>query len=189
MKTGVMCIQIFRFFIIKTLETHYYTEIDTPLGKMMAIGSETQLYQLEFLDTEPENYLPKLAAVGQFNLSPQPCAMLADVRKQVEAYFDHELQRFNVETGPSGTPFQREVWEKVKEIPFGRTKTYAGVAKGLGDEQKVRAVANANGANRVALIVPCHRVVGANQDLTGYRWGLERKEALLDHERRQKRLF
>jgi O-6-methylguanine DNA methyltransferase len=59
----------------------------------------------------------------------------------------------------------------------------------LGDEQKVRAVANANGANRVALIVPCHRVVGANQDLTGYRWGLERKEALLDHERRQKRLF
>jgi methylated-DNA-[protein]-cysteine S-methyltransferase len=102
---------------------------------------------------------------------------------QLKKYFEGTLREFTVNTEQSGTDFQKLVWKKISMIPFGRTASYLDVARSLGNENALRAVGNANGRNRIPVIVPCHRVVGANDSLTGYAGGLWRKQWLLDHER------
>lgn len=109
-------------------------------------------------------------------------AFFTGVRDQLEAYFDGRLTRFEVSLAPEGTPFQRRVWEALVEIPYGTTVTYGELAARLGKPSGSRAVGLANGKNPISLIVPCHRVVGANGKLTGYAGGLEMKRWLLDHE-------
>ncbi|MZD05089.1 methylated-DNA--[protein]-cysteine S-methyltransferase [Streptomyces sp. SID5785] len=105
------------------------------------------------------------------------------VTEQLDAYFRGELTRFDVPLALHGTPFQRSVWDQLRAIPYGETRTYGELAEALGSPGASRAVGLANGKNPIGVIVPCHRVVGANGSLTGYGGGLPRKQRLLDLER------
>lgn len=107
-----------------------------------------------------------------------------DVAKQVREYFDGERRSFDLPLSPEGTPFQRAVWDQLLKIPFGTTISYLTLAQRVGRPRASRAVGQANGANPIALIIPCHRVIGTDGTLTGYGGGLPLKQALLDFERR-----
>ena len=104
------------------------------------------------------------------------------VREQLDTYFAGELETFDVPMALHGTPFQQRVWEQLTRIPFGETISYSELARRLGDTKLVRAVGLANGRNPISIIVPCHRVIGADGSLVGYGGGLERKQWLLEHE-------
>ncbi len=108
----------------------------------------------------------------------------AEVARQLDAYFAGELTELDVPLDLSGTAFQRQVWSALRAIPYGQTRSYAELAEAAGNRRAWRAAGLANGRNPVAIIVPCHRVVGADGTLTGYGGGLERKQWLLEHERR-----
>ena len=110
--------------------------------------------------------------------------VFSDAAAQLDAYFAGELQTFDVALAPAGTPFQQRVWAALREIPYGETRSYRDIAERIGAPKAVRAVGLANGRNPISVIVPCHRVVGANGSLTGYGGGLVNKQLLLDLERR-----
>ncbi|MEA2440367.1 MAG: methylated-DNA-[protein]-cysteine S-methyltransferase [Thermoleophilaceae bacterium] len=110
-------------------------------------------------------------------------AAVASAATQLEQYFAGERTDFDVDLELDGTPFERRVWEEVRAIPYGETATYAEIARRVGRPSACRAVGRANGRNPVAVIVPCHRVVGSDGSLTGYAGGIEMKRALLDLER------
>jgi methylated-DNA-[protein]-cysteine S-methyltransferase len=109
-------------------------------------------------------------------------ALLEPAREQLRAYFAGRLFEFDLPLVPQGTVFQRRVWSELRGIPFGSTVSYAEIARRLGQPTAVRAVGAANGRNPIAIIVPCHRVIGANGTLVGYGGGLDRKQWLLRHE-------
>jgi methylated-DNA-[protein]-cysteine S-methyltransferase len=108
--------------------------------------------------------------------------------RQLEEYFQNERRRFQLELEPEGTEFEYRVWSAVQRIPFGATDTYGEIARRLGEPEAARAVGHANARNPIAIIVPCHRVIGSDGDLTGYAGGLDRKKWLLDMESGQARL-
>ena len=105
-------------------------------------------------------------------------------KQQLQSYFEGNLQSFNLRLDPEGTNFQKKVWALLYKIPYGKTWTYADMANKLGDPKVIRAAASANGKNPVAIVIPCHRVIGTNGSLTGYAGGLENKRFLLDLENR-----
>jgi len=107
---------------------------------------------------------------------------LKEVAEQFQQYFNGNRTVFNLKLNPSGTDFQKKVWNALLEIPFGKTISYLELSKQLGDVKAIRAVASANGKNPLWIVVPCHRVIGTNGDLTGYAGGLHRKKWLLEHE-------
>lgn len=111
--------------------------------------------------------------------------LLAEAKQQLSAYFDNRLTQFDLPLGQPGTGFQQRVWKELVAIPFGKTISYLDLAKRLGDPKVIRAAGLANGKNNIAIIVPCHRVIGSDGSLTGYAGGLWRKEWLLRHEREQ----
>jgi methylated-DNA-[protein]-cysteine S-methyltransferase len=131
----------------------------------------------------------------QRHMSPPPNdaitddAWFKDVAAQLDAYFAGELSTFDLEMNLLGTPFQQRVWSQLCDIPYGETISYGELARRVGNANASRAVGLANGRNPIALIVPCHRVIGANGSLTGYGGGLERKTWLLDHERKRRESF
>jgi methylated-DNA-[protein]-cysteine S-methyltransferase len=108
---------------------------------------------------------------------------LEEVLKQLDEYFKGTRKEFSLDIDWQGTEFQKKVWREVQKIPFGRTASYGGIARSIGNPGSVRAVGNANGKNRVPIIVPCHRVIGSDGKLVGFGGGLWRKEWLLRHER------
>jgi methylated-DNA-[protein]-cysteine S-methyltransferase len=110
------------------------------------------------------------------------CAVLIDAERQLAEYFGGWRKTFDLPLSPAGTPFQMEVWSALREIAYGQTLTYGDLAKRLGKPLAVRAVGLANGKNPLAIVIPCHRVIGANRKLTGYGGGLEWKRRLLDLE-------
>ena len=131
----------------------------------------------------------------QRHMSPPPNdaitddAWFKDVAAQLDAYFAGELSTFDLEMNLLGTPFQQRVWSQLCDIPYGETISYGELARRVGNANASRAVGLANGRNPIALIVPCHRVIGANGSLTGYGGGLERKTWLLEHELRHRDAF
>jgi methylated-DNA-[protein]-cysteine S-methyltransferase len=111
-------------------------------------------------------------------------AMFAEARRQLTAYFAGELSEFDLPLAPEGTDFQKIVWKALLDIPFGGTESYGSLAKRINHDGAARAVGLANGHNPIGIVIPCHRVIGANGSLTGYGGGIERKQWLLQHERR-----
>ncbi len=157
--------------------------IPTPLGPMVAGATEEALCLLEFADRRMlETQLGRLRTRLNCALVPGNNAVIDRLAGELEAYFSGRLQRFSVPLLAQGTPFQRTVWRRLQQIPFGATTNYAAVARDVGRPKAIRAVARANGDNPVAIIVPCHRVVGSDGQLTGYGGGLWRKQRLLEHE-------
>jgi AraC family transcriptional regulator of adaptative response/methylated-DNA-[protein]-cysteine methyltransferase len=159
-------------------------EIATPLRPMLAVASERGVCLLEFLDRRA--IAPALRDVRRrfgIPIVPGPSEHVDRLRAELAAYFGGTLRRFDVPLDLAGTAFQRRVWSRLQEIPFGDTVSYARVALEVGRRDAVRAVGHANGRNPVAIVVPCHRVVGADGSLCGYGGGLWRKRWLLQHER------
>jgi methylated-DNA-[protein]-cysteine S-methyltransferase len=128
---------------------------------------------------------PALSADGQGpEAGSTDSAVLAAAASQLRAYFAGELTSFDLPLGPEGTPFQQKVWAALREIPYGVTASYGELAERIGQRSASRAVGLANGRNPIAIVVPCHRVIGSDGSLTGYGGGLDRKRFLLDLERR-----
>jgi AraC family transcriptional regulator of adaptative response/methylated-DNA-[protein]-cysteine methyltransferase len=165
------------------------TLLETPLGVMVAAGTESGLYLLEFHDrrafaTELRDLRAASgAAIEQVELSGAPSAVRQAAAEMGE-YFAGARREFTVPLVMEGTSFERRVWDALLKIPCGETRTYGGIAAQLGAAGAQRAVGRANGRNRIAIIVPCHRVIDSNGKLHGYGGGLERKRWLLEHEAR-----
>ncbi|NNF57178.1 MAG: methylated-DNA--[protein]-cysteine S-methyltransferase [Rhodothermaceae bacterium] len=163
----------------------HVTRILTPLGPMMAAASETALHLLEFTDRRMlETQLERLGRRTGAVLAPGTNALLEQTQTELAEYFDGDRTAFTIPLSPAATAFQTTAWLALQAIPFGETRSYADQASMLGRPTAVRAVARANGDNPIAIIVPCHRVVGSDGKLTGYGGGLHRKQFLLDLERR-----
>lgn len=160
------------------------THFTTPLGSMMACTSELGLCLLEFSDCPrlPAELLTlqkRLKASIEFNHHPS----LQPTISQMGEYFSGSRQQFDLSLDMLGTDFQQRAWLALRAIPFGTTRSYSEQAVHIGAPTAVRAVARANGMNRLAIIIPCHRLIGADGSLTGYAGGLPRKQWLLDFER------
>jgi AraC family transcriptional regulator of adaptative response/methylated-DNA-[protein]-cysteine methyltransferase len=158
---------------------------DTPLGPMTAVGDEDALYLLEYVDRRGlERQIERLRARSRAGIVPGRTRPIEQVQSELAAYFAGKLTRFDTPLARIGTPFQKAVWEALLAIPPGETRSYADIARTIGRPEAVRAAAQANGANQIAIVVPCHRVVNGDGALGGYGGGLARKRWLLDHERR-----
>ena len=153
----------------------HHTVIESPYGPLTLVadddGALCGLYMVDQRHRPPEE------SFG--TRDDTPFAVAAD---QLQAYFAGELKEFTLQLRLHGTPFQQQVWDQLRRIPYGETRSYGDLADALGNPGASRAVGLANGKNPVGIIVPCHRVVGANGSLTGYGGGLDRKQRLLDFE-------
>jgi methylated-DNA-[protein]-cysteine S-methyltransferase len=151
-----------------------YTTTDSPIGQLLLVGDGQALARLSM---QAGRHPTAIDPSWERNDEP-----FADVRGQLEEYFDGARRGFDVELALAGNPFELRVWHSLCEIPYGETVSYGQLASAIGAPSAARAVGLANARNPVALIVPCHRVIGADGTLTGYGGGLERKRLLLDLE-------
>lgn len=157
----------------------------TPLGAMLAAGGDDGLHLLEFADRRMlETQIARLRRRMSVTFVPGNHETIERAERELEEYFAGKRRAFTLPLADAGTDFQRAVWERLREIPYGETRSYGDVAREVGRPTSVRAVARANGDNRFAIVIPCHRVIGTDGKLTGYGGGLWRKQRLLDHERR-----
>lgn len=164
------------------LISHTYA---TPLGDMQAVFSDDGLCLLEFVGQKRlDRELRQVQAARGGPIREGESPLTARLGRQLAAYFAGERKGFDVPLDPVGTPFQQSVWRALLAIPYGQTWSYAQEAAHIGRPTAVRAVANANGNNKISIVIPCHRVIGSNGQLTGYGGGLPRKEWLLDLETR-----
>lgn len=157
--------------------------MDTPLGAMIAAATSHELVMLEFADRRmlaTQFYRLERMLGCRFECAETP--VLTSTRKQLNEFFAGSRDRFDLPLSIEGTPFQKLVWNELLRIPPGATRSYAEQARAIGRPEAVRAVARANGDNRIAIIVPCHRVIGSDGSLTGYGGGLWRKKKLLERE-------
>ena len=150
------------------MKTGYITYYESPIGLIEIRGGEAAITALEFVERRAPAYTAN--------------AYLEEALRQVDEYFLKTRRVFDLKLSFTGTPFQKSVWERLQAVPYGATASYRDIAAAIGKPAAVRAVGSANGANPVSLVVPCHRVIGADGSLTGYGGGLWRKEWLLKHE-------
>ncbi|MEM6432074.1 MAG: methylated-DNA--[protein]-cysteine S-methyltransferase, partial [Deinococcota bacterium] len=157
------------------------TWLDTPLGAMLAVTDEQALYLLEFVDRRAlETELVRLRK--RYTILPGKTQISQQLLTELDAYFAGTSSTFQTPLHLMGTTFQTSVWQHLQTIPAGQTYSYKHLANALGKPTAVRAVAAANGANQLAILVPCHRVIGSDGNLRGYGGGLARKRWLLEHE-------
>ncbi|CAD5109602.1 methylated-DNA--[protein]-cysteine S-methyltransferase [Zestomonas carbonaria] len=151
----------------------HYRYHDSPLGPLLIAGDEEGLRLLHMDAAQPwelaSDWYPD---AGE----------LDEACRQLDEYFAGQREHFELRLAPAGTTFQRRVWQALQEIPYGRTWSYSELARYIDKPEAVRAVGTANGANPIAIVIPCHRVIGSNGTLTGYAGGLERKQQLLQLE-------
>ncbi|MFE9168831.1 methylated-DNA--[protein]-cysteine S-methyltransferase [Streptomyces kebangsaanensis] len=152
-----------------------YTVIDSPYGPLTLVADDGVLCGLYMTD---QRHRPPQETFGERDDRP-----FGEAVDQLNAYFAGELKDFTLQLRLHGTPFQRNVWDQLRRIPYGETRSYGQLAAALGNSGASRAVGLANGKNPIGIIVPCHRVIGASGSLTGYGGGLPRKQRLLEFER------
>lgn len=152
--------------------------VKTPIGYIKLTASEKGLQQCSILSQE------ETMSCLNCGLSP----LLDDVIQQLNDYFEGDRESFDIDFDLMGSDFQKKVWNELTNIPFGKTISYSELALKLGDLKAIRAVASANGKNPIGVIIPCHRVIGSDGSLTGFAWGLDKKQWLLEHESKYKQL-
>ena len=158
--------------------------VQTPLGDMVAVTSKSQLHLLEFVDRKAlPKELGKLNSFAKGRLGIGRTEPGEQLKQELQAFFDGSLSEFRTPLAYHGSKFSGAVWDVLRTIPAGKTRSYSEIAADIGRPSAVRAVARANGANQIALVIPCHRVIGADGSLTGYGGGLWRKQKLLEVER------
>jgi methylated-DNA-[protein]-cysteine S-methyltransferase len=151
-----------------------YTTFDSPIGELLAVGDGQALHGLYM----HEGRKPLILGAGWRPAT----APFDELRNQLAEYFDGRRRTFEVPLAMAGSPFQKRVWQALQDVPYGQTAGYGELARRIGVPSASRAVGVANGQNPICVIVPCHRVIGADGSLTGYAGGLERKRLLLDLE-------
>ena len=157
--------------------------LTTPLGPMLCVADETHLYMLEF--TNRKSMARGFEALRKSNgraITPGRTAITKQIKAELTAYFGGELKQFKTPLAPTGTPFQKQVWAVLRDIPYGQSCAYSDWAVKIGNQKAVRAVASANARNLLALIIPCHRVIAKDGGLGGYAGGIDKKDWLLTHE-------
>ena len=157
--------------------TYYFKRTETPVGELKLIASERGLAAILWEGDDPTRVRLEPQVEDKDN------DILVEAERQLKSYFDGTLKVFDVPLDFVGTEFQTSVWRALLKIPFGQTRTYTQIAKQIGHPTAARAVGAASGKNPVSIMAPCHRVVGANGNLTGFAGGLETKELLLALER------
>lgn len=164
----------------------WVNRVATPLGSMIVGVHDGGLCLLEFAERRMlDTQLKRLSRhMGRVFL-PGEHPMMDSVRRELDAYFDGSLRRFTIPVQAPGTAFQESVWAVLHDIPYGETRSYAQIAEAIGHPEAVRAVGRANGDNRIALVIPCHRVIGSGGEPVGYGGGIWRKEYLLAMEQAQ----
>jgi len=156
---------------MKSGNVEYKTYINSPVGLLEITGSDEAINRVSFIEE-------KFDSKFQTNSYLQECA------KQLEEYFNGGRKEFELNLEPKGTEFQKKVWNELLKVPYGYTKSYLFISKMIGDTLAIRAAAKANGQNPIAIIIPCHRIIGSDGSLTGYAGGLWRKKWLLEHEQK-----
>ena len=161
--------------------------LDTKLGPMIAIANDTALHLLEFVDRRGlELEVERLRKKTKSAIIPGHTPILHSIQNELKAYFSGQLKEFKTPVCLLGSPFQLRVWNALKKIPYGETHSYSDVAQSIDQPTATRAVAQANGANQLAIMIPCHRVINNNGDLGGYGGGITRKQWLIHHEQQEK---
>ena len=151
-----------------------FTQIyHSPIGIIKIVADEFCIEELVFIED---------AQMNQLTLSTNTPEVINQCIDELIEYFAGKRKHFSVAINQAGTDFQQKVWKELYEVPFSKTLSYGELAKKMGDPNLVRAAASANGKNKIAIIVPCHRIVGADRSLVGYAWGKARKKWLLQHE-------
>lgn len=153
---------------------------DTPMGAMLGVVDDESVRLLEFADNRALQ--GEMARLG--HVSPGRNAVAEALSEELSGYFSGASSTFNMKTLQHGTELEEDVWAVLRQIPFGETRSYGDVARSIGRPEMTREVGRANGANQISIIVPCHRVIGADGSLVGYGGGLWRKKWLLEHERK-----
>jgi methylated-DNA-[protein]-cysteine S-methyltransferase len=153
-----------------------YKEMESPVGKLKLVANANALVAILW-----ERERPNRIKLAMLQSDPQQ-PILLEAERQLEEYFAGTRNEFNLPLEPAGTEFQKKVWRALREIPFGQTRSYLDLAKSIGSGKAVRSIGAANGKNPLSIVVPCHRVVGADGALTGFAGGLEVKAKLLAHE-------
>lgn len=164
------------FCLMEQKTTYFYKEIDSPVGRLKLIASDKGLAAILWEDDNPNRI--RVRTYTENNTHP----MLEEAQRQLKEYFEGQRTSFSLPLDPVGTEFQKDVWNALSTIPYGETRSYGDIARQIGREKAIRAVGAANGRNPISIIVPCHRVIGASGDLTGFAGGLEAKAALLSLE-------
>ncbi len=152
-------------------EPLFFTDLPTPIGRLLLVGTPAALRRIRLPGERPHS-----APLPEWTYDPKP---LRDASRQIEEYFAGRRRSFDLALDPQGTDFQRSVWRALMEIPYGHTISYAELARRIGRPGAFRAVGLANGANPIPIVIPCHRVIGADGSLTGYGGGLAAKKTLL----------
>jgi methylated-DNA-[protein]-cysteine S-methyltransferase len=168
-------------------EKAYVSYLETVIGKITIVSFAGKLCMIEFENnkdalTSIEQRLKKFTSsvqIEESNIEP----VIVETKRQLTEYFSGERRSFDLPLLTIGTPFQKSVWGKLKQIPYGVTKTYKDIAIEVGNEKAVRAVGGANNKNAIPIVIPCHRVIGTNSKLTGFAGGLDVKEKLLEIEK------
>ncbi|MEB3294614.1 MAG: methylated-DNA--[protein]-cysteine S-methyltransferase [Synechococcales bacterium] len=158
------------------MATVYYTDWQTPLSSVRLVSDGVSLLGLYFIG---QRYFPTFS----IHWEPMPdLAVFRLTQQQLSEYFHHQRQQFDLPLAPQGTAFQQQVWRSLCAIPYGQTISYRTMAHYLGQPNAARAVGAANGRNPISIIIPCHRVIATNGNLTGYAGGVDRKQWLIQHE-------
>lgn len=156
------------------MEKIFTAYFNSPIGLIKFMGNEKGILTLDFIDKANES------ADSEQELLP---SCMNECRQQLSEYFEGKRKMFDLQLVINGTAFQQKVWNRLIDIPYGKTLSYKDIAEQSGNIKAVRAVGNANNKNKIAVVIPCHRVIGSNKSLTGYAGGLWRKEWLINHER------
>ncbi len=169
----------------------YQTEYQSPIGALRIVEENGALIRIEYLNkgkavfsnqkTEHDSIEGNLAK-SMKSVYTEKTTLLEEAVRQMQGYFAGKRKSFDVPLKPQGTPFQQKVWQALLEIPYGETRSYSDIAEAIGNPKAVRAVGMANHYNPIMILIPCHRVIGKNHDMTGYACGIEVKRALLQLE-------
>lgn len=164
-------------------ESVFLQILETPLGEMTACTTNKGICLLEFSDNETlSKELDQIKKNFNSEIVMANHPHFSQLKKELKDYFDGNIKVFTIPLTLVGTPFQKSVWKELLKIPYGTTKSYQEQSNNLGNAKAIRAVATANGANKISILVPCHRVIGSNGKLTGYAGGIWRKQKLLELE-------
>jgi len=168
----------------KLMEIIHQKNISTPLGEMIACAVDQGICLLEFTDRKNiEKQLKALSKALDSEIVEKEHPHFVQLENELKEYFDGQRSHFEVPIFTTGTEFQEKVWQLLREIPMGEIRTYKHQSEILGNPKAIRAVGTANGINKIAILIPCHRVIGSNGELVGYAGGIWRKQKLLELEK------
>lgn len=160
-----------------------HSKVETPIGEMDILATNKGICYLTFdVLTDFKEVILEISKDLNLDLQVGENRHTLELKRQLKEYFENKRKNFSVPLILIGTEFQKQVWQFLRTIPFGETITYKEQSQKLNDEKAIRAIAKANAANKIAILIPCHRVIGTNGKLTGYAGGIERKRFLLNHE-------